>query len=778
MLRISAIYKGPKGDKYRILVYDKNYGGTAVEVATYGEVLTHEGNPDDIFKRINPSKFIFNIVMNATHYPGATRSAVVSFYTDLVNSYEGRFYIIVRQHEINGKVLFRGKIISDVGEITLNYYNDFKVMAICGLTQLKDIELRPSEYSDQVAADAVKLYRFTELFRDILKANDVNKFFYEDTTLNAAGDILFTCCNNWTTNSSTGDVWYKTLKRNHWFTQVSPTYRKYANAWDVLEELLTGFNARLIFGNGIYRFEQLGALDNPNTARYAYDYEGNPAGTATGKEIININTDDALVILADPTIKRLVPFKAVSLEGAAEAFNYINGLDINYFTNPGPHDFGYQIVTGQRVVLDLYMDVETLPSVQILSYFFAFEIKIKIGDYYAKTVELPEGSGSLHNGELVNILTYSAAPGKLTPVIITEWTLDENTVFIYVRKNDVTTATHGIFNLYKYAINLESLPLPADGNIVFTLVGVKAIDHATFNEIPVETAKIIKWSLKKHSRFLIGEDINILGAVPSNFIIYEIGDIRNSVIYPVKFSFHDSANDAVKRLFYEVYPLTASGGWEPTTEWTDPDMGETLPIQNLCLKQILGMRTTPGQIINLALVPEDGQVLTNDNLYILGQAIYMPVKFQHDTSEGVYIMSLWQIFKDFAGIIEIDTGTPEQVPDPFPPGPNLADTYSPGNRLETYFYRETGVTANYVEIPDNLEYFVNSSSSVDQIRLFWSVWIDGVYQDYLDFNDFTFPLQSGDILPGSYTMEPTANKFHFGYDLDGQTIIIKFIKTI
>jgi hypothetical protein len=773
MLRISAIYKGPKGDKYRILVYDKNYGGTAVEVATYGEVLTHEGNPDDIFKRINPSKFIFNIVMNATHYPGATRSAVVSFYDDLVNSYEGRFYITVRQHEISGKILFRGKIISDVGEITLNYYNDFKITAICGLTQLKDIELRPAEYSDQVAADAVKLFRFTELFRDILKANDVNKFFYEDTTLNAAGDVLFTCCNNWTTNSSTGDVWYKTLKRNHWFTQVSPTYRKYANAWDVLDELLTGFNARLIFGNGIYRFEQLGALDNPNTARYAYDYEGNPAGTATGKEIININTNDDLVILADPTIKRLVPFKAVSLEGAPDYFNYLNGLDIDYFNNPGPHDFGFQIVTGQRLILDMYFDAGASADItgfQVVQ----FELSLKIGNLYAKTVAIPEGSGTPLNGDNVNTMSRSSTAGVMVPTIITEWQATASTIKIIVNPNDAQLGQN-LSLLYTFAIRGESLPIPADGNIILELVSFKVLNLAGA-ELPAETAKLNKWKIKKSSRLLIGPDINALTTPPQNLIIYEIGDIRNSVIYPVKFSFHDSATDGAKRLFYEVYPLTASGGWEPTTDWTDPDMGETLPIQNLCLKQILGMRTTPGQIINLALVPEDGQVLTNDNLYILGEAIYMPVKFQHDTSEGVYIMSLWQIFKDFAGIIEIDTGTPET--DPIPPQPWTAAPERPGNKTETYFYRETGVTANYVEIPDNLEYFVNSSSSVDQIRLFWSVWVDGVYLDYLDFNDFTFPLQPGEILPGSYTMEPTANKFHFGYELDGQTIIIKFIKTI
>jgi len=99
----------------------------------------------------------------------------------------------------------------------------------------------------------------------------------------------------------------------------------------------------------------------------------------------------------------------------------------------------------------------------------------------------------------------------------------------------------------------------------------------------------------------------------------------------------------------------------------------------------------------------------------------------------------------------------------------------PSSPAEKYFYRETGVTDPYVTIPDALGYYITVDTDVDQIRDEWSVYQNGVLQDYVDYTTLTFPLTPGDLVPGQYTVEPDADTFHFAY-CENESIIIKYIK--
>lgn len=757
MLRITSTYRSVQGAKYKILVYDREFSGDEVEMDTYAEVLTHEGNPDDPFKRISPVRFSFTMVLNSTNYDETTRESVVAFYLDLISAYEGRFYITVRQNTLSGTILFRGKIIADIGDLQLNFYKDVKITAIDGLTSLKDIEFRPTDYTDLVAEYAIKLSTFVEIFTDLLMRTDVNQFFYVDTSLNATGDVLFSTANNWTeTNSDAGDIWAQVKKRNTWFEQKSETYRKYKNGWDVYNIVLTGYNARIIFSDGVYHIEQIGYLDNLTLSRRKYNFEGNDAGSYANKTTINITTDDNCHILAHPSVKQLPAFKAVELKQSKAFTNYINGVQISYDYNPGPHNFGYVIGTGSRLVFDWRFSLLYLPDINLAFKLIRFEFQIKIGDYYLKSL-----STGYQNTDQLEINTGSSQLKLLSY----ELTLVPSTCVMLLNPNAswVNMAT-----FFHWSIVGESTVIPEDGELIIELIAFNVVD-VTLTDVPAETAKLVRWTITKHSRVIISPTgYGGLAQVPEGLSIYEVGDVKNTIIYPIEFDYYDGDFSEFHSLYIDQDTVTVA-----TEEWTDDDMGETLPIQQLVMKQILGMRSKPTQVINCILQRSDDGIMTADMRFASGDELYMPLKFEHNLSEGTYSIALYKIFKDYAGINIVDTGTPDIYND-FPTPSGLESGITPNSGIK-YFYREFVASGTYVTIPDSLPYFVSGDTSVDTIRSDWSVYAEGVFQDYVDYTTLTFPLTGGELAIGQYTMEPAENRFHFAF-LENQTIIIKYLR--
>lgn len=260
---LKSIHRTNNNNVFTIIIYDReSVSDPEIEFKCSDDFfkIKQEGAPDDPYKRIVPSSLSFTVLYGSPEYTTTQENAVQDFYNALTNSYEGRFYVTVTKAA--SSFAFMGKILPDVGDYLLDRYGDFVVTAIDGITDLQDIEYRPDTYTDLTAEDAIKTATFADHFRNILEKIDTVDFFknvLNDANINYP---LYSTANNWTeVNSVAGDIWQQVKVRNYWYEQISPTYRKYKSCWDALTDLLTGFNARVVY-DGMYHFEQLGYMDN------------------------------------------------------------------------------------------------------------------------------------------------------------------------------------------------------------------------------------------------------------------------------------------------------------------------------------------------------------------------------------------------------------------------------------------------------------------------------------------------------------------------------------
>jgi len=112
-LALSSNFYDDYGIPYSILIYDKDltlgFGVQTFYTPKGSIIITDEGDDNDPFKRIIPKKLEFTIIMYVPDYTELQRNAILSFYTALTTSPEGRFYVTV----VSGtKVMFRGKILA------------------------------------------------------------------------------------------------------------------------------------------------------------------------------------------------------------------------------------------------------------------------------------------------------------------------------------------------------------------------------------------------------------------------------------------------------------------------------------------------------------------------------------------------------------------------------------------------------------------------------------------------------------------------------------------
>lgn len=719
--RLSSIVTDLSGVEYRLIIYDRDYTGS--EITTFsiprgGLTLSHEGDQSDPFKRICPTKLTWSMFLNLESYETEQIAELESFYTDISGSYEGRFYCTLRHNIFGGSVLFRGKIITDLGEISLNSPGEVKFTAVDGLSVLKDIEYRPTEYTDLVAEYAIKTYSFNSHFQQILMKSDVNQFFYEDTAFNGVADILFTTAAFWTESKSVaGDIFNQVRKRNTYFKTIGGTYRKYDNCYNALVDLLTGFNARIIFSNGIYHVEQLGYLDNLTLTRYKYDYDGNYEGIYGNKTTVNINTNDDIKLIPTPTKRVLAPFKAVELVQSKQYTNYLNGLKVSSDANPGPHNFGNVIAVGLKLVTQFrfyFKDKGTEPLwVSNANYGHKIEIefKIKLGNYYLKII----GDNSI----------VEPTGKSFEPIRTAEWTLTNQTVkFIterVIKSNNQDTynwLVFGWFSSIERPWVIESLTCPVNGELSLELID---IDY-TINNIPID----LEVEFIRDSRLILAKGYNDLYEVPDDISIYEVGDIRNTIVYEIKFDYFDTTTNyvAFKQLFIKnsSYPVETF-----TTQWTDSDMVSTLPIQQLCMKQILGMRAKPTEVLDFTLINLSNYPLTYDMRFAFNDELYIPLTLEHNIESGEYRYNLYKVFKDYAGINIVNIPPPiTEVPEyPVPDG-GLDSAISGGGGGVQYYEEWTNVSTNYVTV-DYVQGYVGNEYSV---KTKFHFIVNGIRQKY------------------------------------------------
>lgn len=782
MLRFTASYNSSQNTVYRIYIYDREFSGTATEVITDGGILTNEGDKDDPLKRIHPQKFEFTLLLNENSYTDPVKEDLVDFYVQLTQNPEGRFYLVFRQMLTSGtKLLFRGKILPDVGDLTLNYWKEVKLTAVCGLSDLKNIEYRPTEYTDNEPLYSNDLIAFKKHFVDLLMKSETNQFFYIDTALNGTADNLMYNAIHWTESLQTsgGNAWNLIGIKNMFFEQKTPSYRTYQNCEEVLTKIMNGFNARIISDSGIYKIEQLSYLDNATVTRYGYKYDGNTAlGSIDNKPTYNITTNAGCVILTNPTIKTIPGYKAVELQQANKMENYLDGFSIQWPDRPGPHNFGHVISEGQQMGLALIFDLKTtIPSFEFtISDLLLIEMEIKIGDLYLKSLANPTNPIiPFYDFPLKNTIPGNNA---LVPIGSYEWTTDPSTVkLLFNSVSNLSPKFVKPSEFKEWVYYAGSLEIPDEGELIITLSPPQVMFY-NFSGLginAVKTAQLQSLEIIKGSRFIIGPNgYGNLSELPEKFSVYEVGDTRNTLVHKTEFPFFDSPfidGDAIKTLQFGMIYM---GGTFPipTLEWTDPDSAETLPLQKLTMKSILSMRRNPTWVKNIRLHIKDKQTITYDHRFVLNGEVLIPIHMQHDTTEDIYSISLWKVEKDFEGINIIESDDP--LPAPVPQNYSSEGARVSGNRLNIYYAKviTSSERISFDSLPEFGEGFVERALlyyNYNDLRKRFFVNAGGVEQDYIEPDD---PLPS--LAADEFTLDQTTNEMVFWFMNPDTKVVIKF----
>ena len=210
------------GLPWTINIWDKEADTFVGEIAYTPKgsiILTDEGDDNDPFKRIIPKKLAWTILMHAHDYTTEQREAIFSFYSGLTTSPEGRYYVELIQ---DTKRIFRGKVLADVGDLTLDYHRALALTATDGMLQLKDVAYRPTDYDDKVPETLIKKLTFVEHLTEILHRNDVIDFFYNQGLF--LGEIpMFTTSANWKYQYysvfGTHDIFTRVSMANTYFKQ-------------------------------------------------------------------------------------------------------------------------------------------------------------------------------------------------------------------------------------------------------------------------------------------------------------------------------------------------------------------------------------------------------------------------------------------------------------------------------------------------------------------------------------------------------------------------------
>lgn len=757
MIILTAKYTNNSGSTFWIRIYDREATEEKTTEFDCGPeffTLKSEGSRTDTFKRIIPKTLQFKVLTGCYDYTNTQNTEIGAFYEALTTSFEGRFFVTVTR---GGDMLFRGKILPDVGDFLMNEIGDFVVTAIDGITDLQNREYRPTEYSDLVAEDAIKAYTFNEHFIDIIKRIDTIEYFAEFLAGSSIGLSLLATANNWVAvnpghpilgNSVAGDIFEQVMVRNYWFEQKGKTYRKYQSCWDALTDLLTGFNAVMYYDQGRYYVEQRSIQDNPPGTITYYHYFQTPTGeiiTGGGltKAQHNYNTNTNLWSGVGKRKGRLPALKAIELEQSKQFTNYINGMQISVEGNNGPFEFGPIIGAGNKMVFQWWCDLLLGPAWSAATYAntitveWILVVKVQVGDYYMIADQDKYTDGIV---DVVPDGPYHASAGGVIPDI--SWSAVESTftirwmrTFVSTNLADFNTQVSNYRNLVKNsALVFESLEIPEDGDFTLELVSFTTKrNNVTIGGFPPGIMQI-----RGNSRVIVASGFNDLYEKPKGIKRYEIGDTRNSEVYSVKLGYYDSDLATTNQLFIKTPDGTAIWQYYPSKQWSDPDPGVELPIEEVMMKSMLAMRQKPALVYMLDLYYKNNSMINFGDQIVMYDAVCVPIDMEMIAAgPGGYTTwrtVLWEIEKDYIGINVVDTGTPEVEPVPYPIPDGTLDQFSIAGLQGIEYWEEwENVSTAYVTPASTEDYNVMVNlldDYIPRVKKKWQFYINGVKQAY------------------------------------------------
>lgn len=254
-------------DEFVIEIWDSAFSDTPVafDIAEHSLVIDHKGGSER-HDPLMPTECNFSMII-----AGAATEALID---DMAAAAEGRFTVRV---ERNGSLYWCGVILADVGRYEDKYYPyNFDISATDGIGALKDVEYKNG--SNSYTGDA-------RLVSHIL--NCLNKLSHITTHYDASTEPLLLTALDWWEDSMTkttdADPLYLTWADHATFYiyDNDSTDKKHRSCYEVLENILKTFGARITYNDGMYWVEQISVRSSDSFYGRRYSRDGTVLVTAT-----------------------------------------------------------------------------------------------------------------------------------------------------------------------------------------------------------------------------------------------------------------------------------------------------------------------------------------------------------------------------------------------------------------------------------------------------------------------------------------------------------------
>lgn len=560
--RFHSGFKSDLGTEYDVELWDSEFSGTseAFYLEGAGFEIRKDGDTKTLHKqKVQGSSCTFRMVIE----PGTTtRIKIETLIDDLLTAQEQRFQVKITKGS-SPEIIWFGNVLADISRRTDASPSVFEVVATDGLAALSKVD-----YNNSGTAYTGSETLLGHAVNCLTKIGSLSTFFTTE-------EVIATVVNWYEDSHSTGaaDDPFALTRTSHlnYFTVDKFGEYVYSNCYEVLEDVLGAFEARLYMADGKYRIEQLSERANATHIERYYQKDGTYSSNATTSHDVTLDQDTEARLTAG-TFNYMQPLREVVINYVAKKWNNkLPGITWSHLSSPTAttlesinHNNGNATIA---LSFSLSAELENLSWSSPEAVWLMFAVKIKIGSYYLRR---DRTSSSNFN------ITYS------NPV----WTTSEEwyNFHLAIPENQIPTSGN-TGSISPAAFNIVTPNLPESGQMDITVNYQSARKQSDGGGVGV-LQLVVEWE---------ASDSSLLVSTSGNPVL-DFADVKNK-------STNDNGAENSDRLTFEttlgdgptsntVNRLEVYDGstWSDSSQWQIGGAGTILTLNSLRTRIILAMR--------------------------------------------------------------------------------------------------------------------------------------------------------------------------------------------
>ena len=292
-------FTSEKGTLWKVELFDTTFAGAAIDVRSLagGFRLSYDSESDDINQPIKASSVTFNMIIED--------ATMESYIYSIIDRPYGDIQLHIYK---NSTIYWAGKINTALLKLEHSYFPyAIEFVAVDGLGDLTKLNFNSANWGSLGTQPTI-----AQLFGNILGNCSIPTIIGTTNYITTASPIYETQA------PTTDDVFNKSRLYRAAFTDDNGDYK--LNYHQVLTQLLTAFNCRVMLANGIWKIIDNRFYDYYTTWKeYVYNISGTQQSSSTFNNSIAYNaTNRSRVFLADPVIEFDPALKYVEVKQIAD----------------------------------------------------------------------------------------------------------------------------------------------------------------------------------------------------------------------------------------------------------------------------------------------------------------------------------------------------------------------------------------------------------------------------------------------------------------------------